>query len=262
MPSVTGMTHSDLNPVDPGRPRRAALVIANGAVSTSTGWPVGFWWSELTHPHYLFREAGWEVDLYSPDGGPCAPDAMSDPDDPSQWQAEDQISRGYKFDPRFTEQVASTRAVRDLDVDAYDTLVVAGGQSPMFTFEAATDLHEVFSAFHATGKVTAALCHGTAILAFAKAPDGSPLVAGRTVTGFPNVEEDAADRMTWEAGLLPEGRTIMPWRIEDSLKDLGANYIQAGPFRSFAVRDGNLVTGQQNFSGAETARLVIEAVGR
>lgn len=54
----------------------------------------------------------------------------------------------------------------------------------------------------------------------------------------------------------------MPWRIEDALRDLGANYVQGGLWRSFAVRDGNLVTGQQNFSGAETARLVIEALGR
>ena len=54
----------------------------------------------------------------------------------------------------------------------------------------------------------------------------------------------------------------MPWRIEDRLKALGANYVQAGLWRSFAVRDGNLITGQQNFSGAETARLVIDALGR
>jgi putative intracellular protease/amidase len=68
--------------------------------------------------------------------------------------------------------------------------------------------------------------------------------------------------MTWEAGALPEGQHIMPWRIEDSLKKLGANYIQAGAFRSFAIRDGNLVTGQQNFSGAEVAQKILEAVGR
>jgi putative intracellular protease/amidase len=54
----------------------------------------------------------------------------------------------------------------------------------------------------------------------------------------------------------------MPWRIEDEMKALGANYVQAGLWRSFAVRDGNLITGQQNFSGAETARLVIETLGR
>jgi putative intracellular protease/amidase len=256
------MTHSNLNPVNPDKPKRAAIVISNPAVSTSTGWPVGFWWSELTHPYYAFTEAGWVVDVYSPAGGRCEWDAMSDPDDESQWQAEDVISRGYKNDPRFMALVEDTRPVADLDVEAYDALVVAGGQGPMFTFADAGDLQRKFVEFYETGKVTSALCHGTAILAFARLSDGTPLVAGKTVTGFPNVEEDEADRMTWEAGALPAGEHIMPWRIEDVVRKLGANYIQAGAFKSFAIRDGNLVTGQQNFSGAETARLILEAVGR
>ena len=187
---------------------------------------------------------------------------MSDPEDRSEWQKEDVISRGYKHDPEFIGLVENTKPVRDLDIDAYDVLVVAGGQGPMFTFRDATDLQEKFVEFYETGKVTSALCHGTAILAFATLADGEALVKGKTVTGFPNVEEDLADQMTWEAGALPEGEHIMPWRIEDSLRKLGANYIQAGPFRSFAIRDGNLVTGQQNFSGAEVARKILEAVGR
>jgi putative intracellular protease/amidase len=223
---------------------------------------VGFWWSELTHPYYTFSEAGWEVDVFSPDGGRCEWDALSDPEDESQWQAEDVISRGYKHDPAFMQRVENTKPVGELDIDAYDVLVVAGGQGPMFTFEAATDLREKFVAFYETGKVTAALCHGTAILAFATLSDGEPLVKDKTVTGFPNVEEDQADRLTWAAGALPQGRHIMPWRVEDSLRALGANFIQAGAFRSFAIRDGNLVTGQQNFSGAEVAQKILEAVGR
>jgi putative intracellular protease/amidase len=256
------VTHSDLNPVNPAKPKRAAIVISNPAVSTSTGWPVGFWWSELTHPHYTFTEAGWQVDIYSPRGGTCEWDAMSDPDDASRWQAEDQISRGYKNDPTFRTLVQNTLPVAELDVDAYDALVVAGGQGPMFTFAEATDLHRKFVEFYESGKVTAALCHGTALLAYARLSNGEPLVKGKTVTGFPNVEEDAADEMTWQAGALPQGTPIMPWRIEDEVRKLGANYIQAGAFRSFAIRDGNLVTGQQNYSGAETARLILEAVGR
>ena len=116
------MTHADLNPVDPKRPKRAAIVISNPAVSTSTGWPVGFWWSELTHPYYAFSEVGWQVDIYSPDGGRCTWDAMSDPEDASQWQAEDVISRGYKHDPAFLALVEDTRPVRDLDVVAAEPL--------------------------------------------------------------------------------------------------------------------------------------------
>jgi putative intracellular protease/amidase len=70
-------------------------------VSTTTGWPVGFWWAELTHPYFAFTEVGYSVDVFSPNGGRCEADAMSNPEDASRWQAEDAISRGYLHDPEF-----------------------------------------------------------------------------------------------------------------------------------------------------------------
>jgi putative intracellular protease/amidase len=141
-------------------------------------------------------------------------------------------------------------------------MVVAGGQAPMFTFEAATALHDKFAEFFAAGKIACALCHGVAVLAFAKDLHGELIAKGKTVTGFANVEEDFADHAVWDYGMLPRGTHIMPWRIEDRLKELGANYVHGGLWRGFAIRDGNLVTGQQNFSGTETANLVIDALGR
>jgi putative intracellular protease/amidase len=256
------MSHKDLNPVNSERPKRVAIVISNPAQSTTTGWPVGFWWSELSHPYFRFTELGYEVDIYSPSGGSCEADAMSDPEDASLWQAEDVISRGYKHDPDFMSLLEDTKAVDDLDVEAYDALVVAGGQGPMFTFEKAENLHRKFSEFYESGKLTAALCHGTAVLRYAKLADGTPLVSGRTVTGFANIEEDFADEAVWDSGALSRDQHVMPWRIEDELKKLGANFIQAGLWKGFAIRDGNLVTGQQNFSGAEVAEVIAEALGR
>lgn len=256
------MSLADPNVVDKQRPKRVAIVIANPATSTTTGWPVGFWWSELTHPYYAFHEAGYEVEIFSVTGGPCAADAMSDPRDPSGYSATDLISMGFIATPKLAALVEDTRPVAALEVDRFDAIVVAGGQAPMFTFESATDLHRVFAAFYERGKVAAALCHGVALLAHARLSSGELLVKGKTVTGFANVEEDFADEAVWGMGFLPRGTHLMPWRIEDALRERGANYVQAGLWRSFAVRDGNLVTGQQNFSGAETARLVIEALGR
>lgn len=119
------MSLKDPNVFNPSRRRRVAIVIANPAVSTTTGWPVGFWWSELTE----------------------------------------------------------------------------------------------------------------------------------------NVEEDFADNAVWGMKLLPRDKHVTPWRIEDEMKRIGATYVQAGLWRGFAVRDGNLLTGQQNFSGAETARLLVQALG-
>lgn len=256
------MSHKNLNPVDPHHPKRAAIVISNSAVSTTTGWPVGFWWAELTHPYFAFTEASWQVDVFSPNGGKCEWDAMSDPEDESQWQAEDVISRGFKHDAEFRKLIENTKPVDEVSVEDYDVMVVAGGQGPMFTFEKAENLQHKFSEFYESGKVTAALCHGTAILRYAKLSDGEPLVKGKTVTGFANLEEDFADQAVWEAGALDRDKHVMPWRIEDEVKKLGANYVQAGLWTGFAIRDGNLVTGQQNFSGAEVARVILEAVGR
>lgn len=238
-----------------------AIVIANPAVSTTTGWPVGFWWSELTHPYHAFTEKGYEVEAFSPEGGRCEADGMSDPNDPSGYSASDLISQGFIHTPKLKALVENTGSVADLDVAKFDAIVVAGGQAPMFSFDRATALHAKFVAFFTAGKIAAALCHGVAILKFAKLPNGEFLAKGRTVTGFANVEEDFADDAVWGMNLLPRDKHVMPWRIEDEMRKIGANYVQAGLWRSFAVRDGNLITGQQNFSGAETAALVIKALG-
>ena len=144
----------------------------------------------------------------------------------------------------------------------FDCMVVAGGQGPMFTFEQATGLHAKFAEFYESGKLTAALCHGVAVLRYATLSDGDPLVRDKTVTGFANIEEDFADQASWDMGLFGTDVHTMPWRIEDEVKKLGANYVRAGLWHGFAVRDGNLVTGQQNFSGGETADLIIETLGR
>jgi putative intracellular protease/amidase len=255
------MSLRDPNPVNRKRPKRVAIVLSNPAVSTTTGWPVGFWWSELAHPYHEFTERGYEVDVFSPRGGTCEADAMSDPRDPSGYSASDLISMGFIATPALARLVDATRPVADLDIDAFDAIVVAGGQAPMFTFASEERLQRTFVEFYERGKVTAALCHGTAILRYARLSDGTPLVKGKTVTGFANVEEDFADNAVWDYGMLARDKHVMPWRIEDELKTLGANYVQAGLWRGFAVRDGNLITGQQNFSGADTARAVVAALG-
>jgi putative intracellular protease/amidase len=256
------MSLQDTNASNRNARKRVAIVIANPAISTTTGWPVGFWWSELTHPYLAFHEAGYEIEIFSPDGGACVADAMSDPSDASGYSRTDLVSQGFIHTPALRALVENTCPVDAIDVLRFDAIVVAGGQAPMFTFESSASLHRKFVEFYLAGKIVAALCHGVAVLNYARLPDGKYLVEGKTVTGFANVEEDFADEAVWNYNLLPRLQHVMPWRIEDALRERGANFIQAGLWRAFAVRDGNLVTGQQNFSGGETARLVIEALGR
>lgn len=123
----------------------------------------------------------------------------------------------------------------------------------MFTFPDSAELHRLLAEFYETEKATAALCHGVCALLYVKTADGQPLIAGKTMTGFANSEEDFADQVV--------GQKVMPFRIEDEAKKLGANFITNGAFKPFAVRDGRLITGQQQYSVAATARLVVEALG-
>jgi putative intracellular protease/amidase len=255
------MSLKDPNVVNTRKTKRVAIVLSNPAVSTTTGWPVGFWWSELSHPYFFLNEKGYGVDIFSPDGGKCEADAMSDPRDPSGYSDSDIVSLGFLSTPKLAALVDNTHKVSEINVNAYDAIVVAGGQGPMFTFGRATDLHRKFAEFYEAGKVACALCHGVAVLRYAKLSNGEYLAKGKSVTGFANVEEDYADNAVWSMNLLSRDKHVMPWRIEDELKKIGANYMQAGLWRGFALRDGNLVTGQQNFSPLETADVLVRALG-
>jgi len=255
------MSLKAVNPVNAAKPKRVAIVLSNPAVSPTTGWPVGFWWSELTHPWFAFREKGYDVEIFSYTGGKGEPDGMSDPNDPTGYSAGDLITQGFIHTSDLMGLLTNTKPVSAIELDHFDAIIVAGGQAPMATIDKATDLHALFVKFYEAGKIACCLCHGSAILRYAKLSTGEYLAKGKTVTGFANVEEDFADKAVWDLGLLSRDKHVMPWRIEDELKKLGANYVQAGLWRGFAVRDGNLITGQQNFSGAETADLVIRALG-
>ena len=123
----------------------------------------------------------------------------------------------------------------------------------MFTFRDDGDVKATIRTFYESGRPTAVVCHGTAGLVDLTLSDGSYLIDGLTMTGFANVEEDYADSVV--------GQKVMPWRIEDAALERGANYIRAAAFAPFAVRDGNLITGQQQNSGGRAAQLVIEALG-
>ncbi|MBL8114402.1 MAG: type 1 glutamine amidotransferase domain-containing protein [Acidobacteria bacterium] len=235
-------------------PKKILLVVANPAVSTTLGWPVGFWAAEMVHPWHAFTEVGYEVTLASPKGGKVDLDALSDPRDASGYSAHDILSMGFLSTPRLAALLDTTVPIASVTAADFDAIVVAGGQSPMFTFRGDAALARLFLDFHGLGKPAAALCHGTCLLLDLKRDDGTALIAGKTMTGFANVEEDYADHVV--------GQKVMPFRIEDEARALGANFVRAGAFAPFAIRDGNLVTGQQQNSGAPVARLVIEMLGR
>jgi putative intracellular protease/amidase len=235
--------------------KRVLLVAANPATSETTGWPIGFWWAELTHPYWAFTEAGYEVEIRSPRGGALQADSFSDPEDASGYSAHDILSLGFKKSPTHAALLQNTKSLDGVTPSQFDAVFVTGGQSPMYTFRGNQGLEHLVAAFYEAGRITALVCHATCLLLTTKLSTGDLLVNGKTWTGFANSEEQFADAFV--------GKRIQPFWIEDEARKIaGTNFVVDQRFREFAVRDGRLITGQQQFSGAAAARLVIDALGR
>jgi len=233
--------------------KKILFVAANPAVSPTTGWPVGFWWAELTHPYVAFAEAGIEVEIRSPDGGDLVADGYSDPEDASGYSAHDIVSLGFKKSEKHAALLRGTKSLEGVTHEGYDAIFVAGGQSPMVTFRGNERLARLVASFHEAGKVTALVCHGTCVLLEARLSGGELLVKGKTWTGFASSEERVADSYV--------GRKIQPFWIEDEARAIaGTTFRVANAFAPHAIRDGHLVTGQQQNSGRVAAELVIEAL--
>lgn len=241
--------------IDVHSKKRVLMIAANAGISTTTGWPVGFWWAELTHPYWTFSEAGYEVEIVSPSGGDLVGDGFSDPEDASGYSAHDLISLGFKTSGKHAALLKGTRSIAEVDPAAYDAIFVACGQSPMVTMIDDMALQAFVARAYEAGKIVAIVCHATCILLKTCLSNGDLLVKGKTWTGFANSEEAYAD--AWV------GRKIQPFWIEDEAKKLeGTNFVVNAMFKPFALRDGNLITGQQQFSGTAAAELVVQTLGR
>jgi putative intracellular protease/amidase len=231
------------------------MVASSPTVSKQTGWPIGFWAAELTHPLRVFQEAGYEVELISTEGGKLEMDGYSNPTDASGYSAHDVITLGYMQQPTFMAMLQNTKKLTDVDPKNYAAIFLVGGQGPMYTFKGNRELEALFTAFYEAGKPSAAVCHSTTLLLEAKKSNGELLVKGKTWTGFADAEEEFADKAV--------GMKIQPYRIETEARKLsGTTFKVAAPFSSYAIADGNLITGQQQNSGAAAAELVVKQLNK
>jgi len=254
MTTTISMTRS-LDRLHPDTPTRVLIVASDPAVSDQTGWRIGFWWEELTHSYREFSEAGYEVVIASPKGGRLEADALSDPRDQRRLSADDLFSLGFINSREHMVLLEDVPALAEMDIDGFDAVFLVGGEGPMYTFVNNPDVHAVVRAFYEAGKVTAVICHATSALLHTTLSSGEMLVKGKTWTGFANSEEDFSDSFV--------GQKLQPFRIEDEARKLkDTNFIVQGPYKAHAVRDGNLITGQQQSSASATARLVVEALGK
>ncbi len=233
------------------KPRRILSIVSN--TTQLKGFPVGFFAEEMTRAFLMFMEAGHRVDLASPHGGEVMFDTHSDPRTPSGTYADDLISLGFVQHAKFGAMLKDTLAIGAVSVDDYDAVWVAGGGGPLLTFKDDVALHRLIADFYEKGKVVSLICHGSCLLLWTRLSDGSLLAEGKKWTGFTDEEEDEVNAAF--------GMTLNEYTIErEAAKIPATSFLCRAANEPFAIRDGRLITGQQQYSSGITAELVLEAL--
>ena len=197
--------------------------------------------------------AGYKVDIASSKGGKVAFDGFSDPENPGTIYPDDLVTIGFKHHKEFGKLMENTLAIKDINVEDYDAVCVAGGGGPLITFKDDKPLHKFIADFYEQGKIVGLLCHGTSLLLWATMSNGELVASGKTWTGYCNSEEELNNQAA--------GFQLNDYTIEtEAAKIPGTNYEHADPLQPYAIRDGRLITGQQQHSSALFSELVIEAL--
>ncbi|MFC5272254.1 type 1 glutamine amidotransferase domain-containing protein [Adhaeribacter terreus] len=221
---------------------KVLMVLTSHDKLGDTGEKTGFWIEEFAAPYYVFKDAGAEITLASPEGGQPPIDPKSDAPE-NQTEA----TKRFKADPDLQKLLAQTTRLSEVSATDYDGVFFPGGHGPLWDLAGNKDSQKLIEAFWANKKPVAAVCHAPSVLLQAKDENGEPLVKGKNVTGFTNSEEEAV-------GLTK----VVPFLLEDELKNKGGHFTKKDDWAVNVIQDGLLVTGQNPASSEEAAKKLLE----
>jgi putative intracellular protease/amidase len=213
-----------------------------------SGSETAFWLSEVTHPYWHLIERGIEVDFASPNGGKVVYDAYSDPHFEHSLEAEDLVSKGYLSDKDLVAKFETTLKLSEVNLHQYDAVHVAGGRGATFDLFPDSDVATALEHFWVKNKVVGAICHGAIALGNIPAR-----IRGKRTTGY-TLEADLALQKMFG----PE--FIIPNYPQTVLEEAGSIYSRLGNDDPYVIRDGKLVTGQNQQSASEYAIVLLAAV--
>ncbi|KJZ34524.1 type 1 glutamine amidotransferase domain-containing protein [Pseudomonas fluorescens] len=204
----------------------------------NTGKKTGFWLEEFAAPYFAFKDAGAQLTLASPKGGQPPLDPKSDEPD-----AQTAATERFRKDPAAQSALASTALLSSARAEDYDAIFYPGGHGPLWDLAEDNISIALIEAFYKAGKPVAAVCHAPGVLRHVKGADGQPLVKGKRVTGFTNSEEEAVQLTN-----------VVPFLVEDMLKEKGGVYSKGADWASYVLTDGLLITGQNPASSEAAAQ--------
>ena len=221
--------------------KKVLMILTSHADLGNTGKKTGFWIEEFAAPYYVFKDAGLEITLASPNGG-------QPPIDPSSELADfvTEATKRFDNDTDVQQQLANTPTLSSINEGDFDAVFYPGGNGPLWDLTTNTDSIKLIEAFLQANKAVATVCHASAVLLNAKDAAGEFVVKGKAVAGFTNSEEDAVQLTD-----------IVPFLLEDELIKRGADYQKTADWHAFAVQDGLLISGQNPASSELAAQKLL-----
>jgi len=221
--------------------KKILIVLTSHEDLGDTGKKTGFWTEELAAPYYALADQGAEITLASPKGGQPPIDPKSeDPD------AQTDATRRMAEDKELLGKLSNTTILSDIKMEDYDAVFFPGGHGPLWDLAEDATSQKLIVDFYKAEKPVAFVCHAPGVLKNVKV-DGEYLVKGKNVTGFTNTEEEAVQLTD-----------IVPFLVEDMLKENGGNYSKLGDWSPYAVVDGRLITGQNPASSEKVAEELLK----
>lgn len=224
------------------RMKKVLFVLTSHDELGNTGEKTGFWIEEFAAPYYTLKDEGIDITLVSPKGGQPPIDPKSEDED-----AQTPATKRFNNDKETQALLANTAKLSTVSETDYDAVFYPGGHGPLWDLSEDPNSIKLIEAFYNNNKPVASVCHAPAVLKNTKNTDGTPLVNGKNVTGFSNTEEKAVQLTD-----------IVPFLVEDMLKNNGGIYSKVDDWNSHAVKDGLLITGQNPASSEKVAELLLE----
>jgi len=217
---------------------KVLMVLTSHSELGNTGKKTGFWVEEFAAPYYTLKDAGAEITLASPKGGQPPIDPKS-----AEPGAQTEATKRFDKDAELQKLLANSKKLGEVKAADFDAVFFPGGHGPLWDLTKDPDSIKLIQEFWAAKKPVAAVCHAPSVLLNVKDENGEPLVKGKKVTGFTNTEEEAVQLTK-----------VVPFLLEDELKNKGGQYSKKEDWASYIVKDGLLITGQNPASSEAAAK--------
>lgn len=218
--------------------KKILFVVTSHDKKGSTNEPTGYYLGEVSHPWEVLHSAGYDIDFVSPKGGKAPVDGLN---------LEDAVNKEFWENKEYRAKIENTMKPSEVDPSKYAAIFYAGGHGTMWDFPDNAELQDIARKIYENNGIVSAVCHGPSALVNLKLSSGKYLVDGKKVNAFTNEEETAVKL-----------ENIVPFLLENQLKERGAIFEKSGLWQNHVVADGRLITGQNPQSAKSVGEEILK----